>query len=291
MPGQAIVVQAFNKPDTLADLLNSLLRCRGHENFDLWIWTDNFAGSLREQEFKTNYMSVRSLCETFCRLHAKDFRKLEFMNNDRNCGPYQTCQMAINAAFNDVDAVIFTEDDTVFATDALEWFGNALANGILEQDGNWAIAGESIFFDSRRNCVTDEFIEQSRKFAISRAYFNKFVRLQFLPSTCFATNAARWDEFGITRGLPIGDNHVNERCVREGKFCVFPVIPRVKDVGMLHPFGHSVTIHGQDGVREIKRTYLMSDALSGPAHYDFEPLPATEIAPLFHRSVNLAGFR
>ena len=41
---------------------------------------------------------------------------------------------------------------------------------------------------------------------------------------------------------------------------VYPIVPRVKDIGMLHPDGHSVTVLGASQVQKAnKNAFLMSD--------------------------------
>ena len=52
LTGIAVVVQCFNKLDTTQGLLDSLLRCEGHEDVDLILWCDGVEGSRREEEFR-----------------------------------------------------------------------------------------------------------------------------------------------------------------------------------------------------------------------------------------------
>ncbi len=45
------------------------------------------------------------------------------------------------------------------------------------------------------------------------------------------------------------------------RFAIFPVLPRVKNVGMLHPDGYAVTVQGREGVADtaLFNTYVLSE--------------------------------
>ena len=97
--------------------------------------------------------------------------------------------------------------------------------------------------------------------------------------------------FSVTRGQPVGDVVLCERCRKEGKKCLFPVVARVKDTGMLHPDGYSVLIHTQANVSSVKNCYLMSGDVAPTADIRPPLRPFTgDAGRLFWQSTLLNGF-
>jgi len=284
----AIVVQCFIKADTLAGLCDSLLACQGTRHFHLIFWLDVPGTGRNTERHQVQNQQVRTYIEAFASTHADRFASVQVLGNAVNLGTCATCAAALDHAFNDHDFVIFTEDDTVFARDALLWFAALNDVGVLSQPDILALAGESIYFDARANALPPGYAAQARAAAAARELTSAYIALNFVPSTCFATTAAKWAQFGAIRGQPRGDEDVCTLCREQNLHCVFPVVARVKDIGMLHADGYSVGIHGVNGVREVKNTYLLADDLpprQGP------PRPFTgNRGRLFEESVKLTGW-
>jgi hypothetical protein len=285
----AIVVQCFVKQDTLAGLLASLLLCERTREFHLFLWSDVPPVGPKAERYRAQNEVVRAQIEAFASAHREAFASITVIANDRNRGTAGTCQAALDHAFALHDFVIFTEDDTVFSRDALDWFSTLRASGALEDPSTIGLAGESIYFDARHNTLPLWYPAQARRLASRRRLTEEYVKLKFLPSTCFATTRAKWAEFGAIRGRPRGAEEVCVLCREQSLVAIFPVVARVKDIGMLHESGYSVGIHGAAGVREIKNTYLVADDLpprSGP------PRPYTgNVDQLFQDSTKLTGFK
>jgi hypothetical protein len=166
----------------------------------------------------------------------------------------------ITRALEKSESVFFSEDNLIFEQDAIEWFERALAHPMFLRPNVWAIAGESRFFDSYRHSPSDTDVFRALKLAESHNLIDKFVYLDFLPSSCFATTREKWGEFGSTRGITRGDRAVVDRCLAEGKVCFWPVIARCRDVGMYHPLGYSVRWKGLNHTR-FKNSYVVSGML------------------------------
>src|SRR5690242_14586799 len=94
----AVVVQCFNKLDTLQRMLQSLLACEAHQQLQLIIWRDGVKGSRRESEFAPAVEAVGTFIRAFAEQHADRFRGIELYENDINLGCYKTCQLAIDTA-------------------------------------------------------------------------------------------------------------------------------------------------------------------------------------------------
>lgn len=290
----ALVVQCFIKLDTLAGLCRSLLRCEGRRDVHLIFWRDvpptGGDGDVTPNAARDAALAaeVSAYIDRFIADHGGEFASAVSRANATNLGTCATCEAAIGAAFQIHDFVIFTEDDTVFSSDALLWFAALRSLGVLDEPDVIALAGESIYFDSRGATLPAGYKEAAREAATERNLTGQFVRLNFLPSTCFATTRVQWARFGQLRGQPRGDEDVCALCRDQGLFVIFPVVPRVWDIGMLHADGYSVRMLGTDGVREVKCTYLTADDLprrrGPPAPY------GGSLGRLFEESVKLAGF-
>jgi tetratricopeptide (TPR) repeat protein len=291
MPDAAIVIQNFNKPDTLHALCESLLKCGNTRRFDLIFWSDSAHGSRKEAQYLPKTAQVKELLDAFSAAHGDRFNSITIQRNPVNYGCYKTCQIAMDMAFERHEFVIFSEDDTVFAPDALDWFMMMRNSPAFLDDSIWAIAGESIFFDGGKVVPDRQLVEAAKVYAKANRLWQQFIPFDFIPSTCFATNQKKWAQFSATRGEPVGDVLLCQRCRNEGKKCLFPVVARVKDTGMLHPDGYSVLIHTEENVTGVKNCYLMSDDI----HPDSGTKP--DLAPfdgdagkLFWRSTLLNGF-
>jgi hypothetical protein len=292
MAGSAIVVQNFNKPDTLEAVCKSLIACANTLQYDLIFWSDSASGARKEADYRLKCAEVEKLLHSFVPSYRDRFRSIALRRNPTNLGCYKTCRIAVDHAFEDHDFVIFSEDDAIFSADALNWFTAMKNSAAFLDDSVWAIAGESIFFDAGRIAPNKDLIEAARTHASKHCLWEQFIPLDFIPSTCFATNRRKWAEIAVTRGSVNGDVDLCHRCRNEGKKCLFPVVARVKDVGMLHPDGYSVSIHTEKNVTGVKNCYLLSE--------DIEPTTSVipELRPfdgnaglLFWQSTGLNGFK
>jgi hypothetical protein len=296
-----LVVQAFIKVDTLTNLLHSLSRCWRRESVDLLLFSDVPKGASRETnptalgkeaEYARKNEQVLAKLAEFRALRSSEFHSVILHRNDANLGCYKTCQAALDMAFEKAEFAIFVEDDVIFSVDALDWFIRAYESGLLNDENSWAITGESIYFNSRENVPSAQHVARAKEISIARGYYNKFTTFPFVPSTCFATSRKKWKLFGTVRGGPVGDVELCKLCAEQGKFCVFPILPRINDVGMLHPDGYSVGIHGVSGVQQINNTYLMSEDVLDRVepHASFEALPEEDKGSLYYESAQLAPF-
>jgi hypothetical protein len=195
-------------------------------------------------------------------MNRDHFASVCFDRSDRNNGPYRTAERLITSALEKSKSVIFSEDDVIFERDAVEWFERALAHPTFLRPNVWAIAGESRFFDSNRHIASGADVCRALEVAQSQNLIDRFVYLDFMPSSCFVTTRNKWAEFGKTRGTTNGDRAVVERCRAEGKLCLWPVIARCRDTGMHHPLGYTVRWKGLHHVA-FKNSYIVSGMLKG----------------------------
>jgi hypothetical protein len=272
----ALVVTPFVKLDTLVRLCASLLKCEGIRSKKLIFLQDSPVGirleqaRAKEEEYLWQADRVQTFLNLFKELHSSSFLEIQVLSNERNLGPYKTCQIALDYAFESADFAIFAEDDTIFSSDAMYWFDFCHSN-LLGHDSVWAIAGESIFFDSRTSTATAEQVGRLRRIADSQGLVNKYTAMDWVAPTCFAMTREAWITFGPIRGQTCGDIALNEFFKKHELRCVFPVMPRVKDIGMLHPDGFSVAVHGEDLVQGENKNVLLMSEDSYLAAKQFEP--------------------
>src|SRR5262245_3312794 len=236
----AIAIQAFNKADSSLRTLESIAQARGSINYHLFIRQDGCSGTNQTEKYRAAWAETRQALQSWISKNRDHFASIRFDSSDQNNGPYQTAERLITWALDTSNSVIFSEDDLIFESDALEWFERALAHPMFLRQNAWAIAGESRFFDSYRHVPATVDVQRALEIARTQHLIDRFAYFDFLPSSCFATTPDKWVEFGNTRGMTRGDRAVVDRCLAEGKVCFWPVIARCRDTGMHHPLGYSV---------------------------------------------------
>jgi hypothetical protein len=271
---RAIAVQAFNKAESVLGTLDSIARSHGANKCHLFVLQDGCAGSSRTEKYRAAWAETTQALEAWVSTKRDHFASIRFDRSDQNNGPYQTAERLINRALEKSESVIFTEDDVIFEPDALEWFQGALMHSMFLRPNVWAIAGESKFFDSYRHIPSDADTCHALEVAQSQNLADRFVYLDFVPSSCFATTREKWAEFGKTRGTTNGDRAVLQRCRTEGKVCFWPVIARCCDTGMHHPLGYSVRWKGLHHAA-FKNSYIVSGMLK-PAVGDLTELTTSQ---------------
>jgi hypothetical protein len=260
----AIAIQAFNKADSILRTLNSIARLRGSNSYDLFILQDGCSGSKQTEKYRAAWAETIQALKSWISRNRDHFASVRFENSEQNNGPYQTAERLITWALETSKSVIFSEDDVIFECDAVEWFESALAHPMFLRRNVWAIAGESRFFDSYRHVPSNADVRRALEVALTQNLIDRFVYLDFLPSSCFATTRDKWAEFGETRGTIRGDRAVVDRCLAEGKVCFWPVIARCRDTGMHHPLGYSVRWKGLHHTA-FKNSYVVSGMLKSAA--------------------------
>jgi len=257
---KSIAVQAFNKAENVLRTVDSIRRSSGSDDYHLVIRQDACTGSAETEKYRSAWVQTAQALEAWISRNEDHFLSVRFDRADENEGPYRTAERLISRALENSESVIFSEDDLTFEQDAIDWFERALIHPMFRRSNVWAIAGESRFFDSYRHNPSNADVSGALKLAESHDLIGKFVYLDFVPSSCFATTREKWAEFGDTRGTQRGDRAVVDRCMAEGKVCFWPVIARCRDIGMHHPLGYSVRWKGLHHTA-FKNSYVVSSML------------------------------
>jgi glycosyltransferase involved in cell wall biosynthesis len=144
---KAVLIQCYNKPDTTAQALNSLLKCRNKEEFSLVIWQDSEIGNPSSAAHNAGRTATTALIQAMLPIIEKGFKNVSYYLNEQNRGCYATCKIGIDKTLETNDFVIFAEDDAIFSEDALDWFSASLSIPEYADPNCVAVTGESIFFD------------------------------------------------------------------------------------------------------------------------------------------------
>lgn len=259
----AVAVQCFNKTDTLDALFGALVRCQESDAFDLVVFQDSAEGSAREAQYAPASAAVREVIARWLPALLETFRTVEFRLARANRGTAPSCRQLLDHVCAGHEGFVFLEDDCILAEDALRWALHHLRHSI-GPDRYWFASCESVFFNSEGVAVADEQLRRLQHHARQYGIHSAHVELDFVPSTCFITTRKIWEKTRNVRSFPHGPESLNAYLRRLGRKTLSPVVPRARDIGMLHDLGYSVAMLGKDRVREVKNTYLLSDGMFLP---------------------------
>src|SRR5207249_1848207 len=139
------------------------------------------------EKYRSAWAQTTQALEAWISTNTDHFVSVRFDRSEENNGPYRTAERLISRALESSESVIFSEDDVIFERDAMEWFERALTHPMFLRPNVWAIAGESRFFDSYRHSPSDTDVSRALELAENHNLMDKFVYLDFVPSSCFAT--------------------------------------------------------------------------------------------------------
>jgi hypothetical protein len=257
-----LILQTFIKDEYIENIYTSLenqIKEIKSENisFNILIIQDNIKGYKKEKDPTVIYQFDK-VKEINNRLSKND--NTTYLLVENNMHPSPLCAYSINYSFEHFkcDYFIIMEDDLVLSDNFLSYYIYGLQN--LLTPTNIVIAAESLYFDARRNTASNEFIDNAKKLIDDLNLEIYYTTFNFLPSSCFGSNLNGWELIKTTRGNknPTGATLCNPLFKEKNYNTIMPIVPRCKDVGMIHDLGFSVLWHGKSGVREIKNTYLLS---------------------------------
>lgn len=254
----AIAVQTFNKSDTAIQTLDSLANCGHSEKCKLIIVQDGLEGNRLMGKYTHEHEKTRIAIFDWIERNKPSFKFIEFHPQFLGRGTSGTAKFLIDKALESSGNVIFSEDDVIFESDSLVWFSNMLQHKAFLAEDVWGIAGESKYFDLKGQAATEEQKCAALTFAIEKNILNNFYFMHLMPSSCFATNRSKWQDFGETRGEGHGPRKVAERCKNEDRKVIWPMIARCADIGMHHELGYSMTLKMSKDKIPGKSTYITS---------------------------------
>jgi hypothetical protein len=250
-----IVIQTYVKADTLRVLFEDLLQCEINGGYKLLVVKDY---PKNESLIEKSNAVDNLICSYYSRLSDK-FGDVRYVKNSKNSGTSPTCLRGINSALEDqsISNVIFIEDDCRISKYAFLWFDFAFSS--LVSESTPFVGGESIFFNNLTQDANERVVDRIKKSQRLVQLENKYIEVDFVPSTCFGLKSKSWAEYFMYRGMPEGPETLNSYLMLNNRKCLMPVVPRLNDLGMFHEDGYSMmTLKGN--VKEIKRPYLMSQS-------------------------------
>ncbi len=133
-----IAIFAFNRPDNLTALLESLELCPEFPNSDVYFFIDG----ARDSADAVGLQAVRKV------IYARRRPGVYIIESDTNKGLKRSLVSGISQVLKSHDSVIVLEDDLVLAPGALKYFNDALQK-YSEIDRVWSISGYN--YDIRRS--------------------------------------------------------------------------------------------------------------------------------------------
>ncbi len=259
-------VQFFNKPDTVIATLDSLGRCAGAERVHLTLLQDGIEGHRPLfAAYAPQHRAARQAVEEWRARHGAAFASIEIVPQPVGRGTAATARILCDRLAEGSSWFVFSEDDVVYASDALEWFAGVIEDPAIFTAEVWGVAGESKFFDAGNEAAPEDLRRRAVAVAAQDGLKSAYLLNPVMPSSCFATTPGRWRIFGATRGEPQGPRKVCERLVAEEARVVWPVVARCSDIGMHHPAGFSMTLKKSAERVPGKNLYLLSDQVEGAA--------------------------
>jgi hypothetical protein len=196
-----VVMTMYRRPEYTARVLNSLARCYGIDNRDVFLFVDFGCPEVAQL---ANEFAVGKRCTVH--------------HNERRIGCNHNTWQALAKGFEQHEAVVAVEDDTVFARDALEYFDWALE--AYEHDQNvFSISGY-------RKRIGEE---------LSLACARQVSRHQWFTPWGWATWSDRYADIkrvadSWQEGGPSWDEGITDHA-RKGRFEIYPELARVQNIG------------------------------------------------------------
>ncbi|MBM4863208.1 glycosyltransferase [Vibrio parahaemolyticus] len=113
-----VVVFAFNRPDNVFSLLNSLIRCDGSKYTEVYIYIDGHR-ELSEQKVVHRTYSI-------CLEYLNYFKSVKIIRRNENLGLAKSLKSGISDVLELHEKIIVLEDDLVLSKDFLSYMNQAL---------------------------------------------------------------------------------------------------------------------------------------------------------------------
>eukprot|EP00939_MAST-03C_sp_MAST-3C-sp1_P001820 g1820.t1 len=260
---QSIAIVAYNRPEYLKEVLNSLKHARGIDRFDVRCYVD--PSPLTED--------VVGLCETFLAKHRKSYSLFEkdysaVVVNPVRFGCHPNKYSSAQKSFEDIpnlDFLVVLEDDVVLAPDALEYFEWARH----EYRDSTEVFSVSAYSDL---CHLGLARQQTSLACVNpdRTRSNSVLRRRHFTPWAWATWKDRWEQdigpfwsgWDSTMNFALALDWVEEtslfewvpnsttygKGLRGTRFEIFPVLSRANNIGIERGVHSMVKNENNDGL-------------------------------------------
>jgi hypothetical protein len=241
----ALIIQCFVKPKETLDTLYSFEKCKEIKDYDLIIYVDRA---------KKNSLFVKEndkLIETvnkYAELNKNKYKDIIVIVSNENLGPYICCGDAINYAFENHEFVVFTEDDSIFTADTLNYF-NFYRDGKIPNDEKClGITSQTQLFSI--NNKEDIFNINDAKYknlinnTLEDDLLNKIVKISNFSNKQFGIFKNKWNiikhfrthEYLLEHNI-VSDYATTLFVAKNKYYSYYSVIPRTNDIGLFHNLG------------------------------------------------------
>ena len=241
----------------------------GIQEYGVIFYQDNIKGS---PKFKTEkYIKKNKNIKDIINKNLYRFKFAEFKQSECNVHPYGICKKSLDYAFNKKkgDFCIFLEDDVFLDKNSLYWFNYFYDNNYFKDNIKF-VTGESLYFNSpNNNPPSKEKLNNIKKKIFEKELCKYYMILKgsHLTSSIFSTTKEIWNKnTTMYRGQINGETVLNKEIKKNNWEVIFPIVPRAKDIGMLHEDGWSVSWHGKEKVPN-KNVFLTSESFETVKEY------------------------
>lgn len=256
-----IVINTFVKDDMIFKQIDNLSKVVDGKDVKILFFQDNTRGNEKYSDPK--YLKKHNHISKIINNNINLFQDAQYVLAGENRGCYKACKEAIDLMFRQVDYVIAMEDDVFLSQDSIDWFIFFYKTHLVSQKTNKLfVAAESIYFDGRELPINRQQIETHILKYSALNYQNFYTTFNFVPSSIFATTKEIWNTTGHIRGDLNGDNKLCKYMKDHEYECIFPIVHRAVDIGMMHEDGYSIKMRGNKTVKQDaqKNQYLTTDA-------------------------------
>lgn len=146
-----LVVFAYNRPEHIKIVLNTLKQCRLCENTDIYIFCDG----AKNNKVKEEVEKVRDVVKNFSK--SSNYKKTIVKLSDKNKGLADSIIQGVSEIIEKYGKVIVLEDDLVVSRDFLEYMNEGL--DFYEENKNvWSLSGFSFSLKSLQNSNDNIFM-------------------------------------------------------------------------------------------------------------------------------------
>lgn len=279
-----VVITVYNRYDHFRRCIESLKNCRGANNTDLFIAID---APFREVDVPAS-QKIKKFAE-----HLTGFKTVTVLIRETNIGGRANCFNAIEYALQTHDRFIYSEDDNLFAPDFLEFMNEGLEAYEKRSDihaicgFNYPIIipafyksdiyawqgfsawGYATWKEEYERSIVEPPRSELKEYLSSRQNRRKLRNVAgHYPRVLYDI---------VDTGYYTGDSIVCYHLVRQNKYCIFPTISRVRNIG--HD-GSGLHSHVENTGKYLKQ--VISDGLVA-AHFEEQIGPNKEINEMLRK--------
>ena len=164
------------------------------------------------------------------------FKDIIIKINDKNLGPYKTCLHANDFAYKFSDFVIFSEDDSIFCNDTLNYYDFFKNSNLIDNEEIIGITSYSCFFH-KKDLSSDIDINSIKNRIISNNDLNSVIKVKSIPNKQWGMFKKGWNKVRCIRENGGTDYETLLHVIENNYHFIYSIVPRTNDIGLFHKLG------------------------------------------------------